>query len=224
MTSTPTAIIASPVWLDQLWLALDPWYLFTHFPAVFPALLTLVFLDLFSSLVAMNAMCQRAGLVDEHGDMQQPKRALSADALATIGASCLGTSTTNVYAESATGIESGGRTGVTAIVVGVLFLAALFLNPVLLVIPAAATSPALIVIGLLMFSEIRKIDFVDMTHAGPAIVTLFLMPLTSISDGMALGLMSWVGVMALTGRFREVSPLSWGLVGAFLAYYGFAVT
>ncbi len=224
MTNTPTALVASPVWLDELWLALDPWYLFTHFPAVFPALLTLVFLDLFSSLVSMNAMCQRAGLVDASGDMKNPKRALSADALATIGASCFGSSTTNVYAESATGIESGGRTGVTAIVVGLLFLAALFLNPVLLVIPAAATSPALIVIGLLMFSEIRKVDFVDLTHAGPAIITLFLMPLTSISDGMALGLMTWVGVMVLTGRFREISPLSWVLVGAFLAYYLFAVT
>ena len=223
MTNTPTALVASPVWLEELWFALDPWYLFTHFPAVFPALLTLVFLDLFSSLVAMNAMCQRAGLVDEGGDMQNPKRALSADALATIGASCLGSSTTNVYAESATGIESGGRTGITAIVVGLLFLAALFLNPVLLVIPAAATSPALIVIGLLMCSEIRKVDFEDLTHAGPAIITLFLMPLTSISDGMALGLMTWVGVMTCTGRFREISPLSWALVGAFVAYYWFAV-
>ena len=223
VTEMPRAIVAEPVWLDTLWLALDPAHLLNHLSILLPALLTLLFLDLFSSLVSINAMCLRAGLVNTQGDIENPKRALSADALATIGASTLGCSTTNVYAESAAGIESGGRTGITAVVVGLLFLSALFLNPLLLVIPAAATSPALIVIGLLMFSEIRKIDFEQIADAGPAVVTLFLMPLTSISDGMALGLITWVGTMALTGKILDIPPLSWVLTGLFIAYYLFAL-
>ncbi len=223
VTPMPSAILAAPIWLNQLWLALDPIHLFNHFSMLFPALLTLVFLDLFSSLVAMNAMCQRAGLVNAQGDMKDPKTALTADALATIGASGLGCSTANVYGESAAGIESGGRTGITAIIVGLLFFTSLLLNPIFLIIPAAATSPALILIGLLMCSEIRKVKFDNLSHAGPAIITLFLMPLTSISDGMAIGLITWVGIMTLSGRVREVPLLSWLLVASFIAYYTFAM-
>ena len=221
ITTAPERIIDIPAGLGDLWLALDPGYLWLHLPSVFPALLTLVFLDLFSSLVAMNAMCQRAGLADAAGNMLQPRRGLAADALATIGAAALGTSTTNVYAESAAGIESGGRTGLTAIVVGVLFLLALFFSPLLLVIPPQATAPALMLIGILMFSEIRKLDFDDPIASASAVLTLFLMPVTSITDGVAIGLIVYTGAAVVAGRARELSPLTYVLVAAFGAYYAF---
>ena len=223
LTTPPEAIFSTPTPLNELWLALDFTYLWTHFGTAFPALLTLVFLDLFSSLVAMNAMCQRAGLVDKNGDMENPTLALSVDACATIGASLLGTSTTNVYAESSAGIETGGRTGLTAIYVGLFFLVALFISPLILIIPVEATSPALMIIGILMFSEVRHIQFEDLTTAAPAVITIFLMPITSISDGLALGLISYVGIMLFTGRYREVPWLTYLLAGALAGYYGFAV-
>jgi AGZA family xanthine/uracil permease-like MFS transporter len=221
LTRAPESLIASPAGLDQLWLALDFGYLWHHLPQTFPALLTLVFLDLFSSLVAMNAMCQRAGLTDASGNMRSPKKGLSADALATMGAALLGTSTTNVYAESAAGIETGGRTGLTAIVVGLLFLLALFLSPLLLVIPPQATAPALMLIGVLMFSEVRKIDFDDLISSGAAVLTLFLMPVTSITDGLAIGLMVYVSASVVIGRGKEISLLSYILAASFAAYYVF---
>ncbi|MFT7218826.1 MAG: AGZA family xanthine/uracil permease-like MFS transporter [Candidatus Azotimanducaceae bacterium] len=223
LTTPPDAIFSTPIPLDKLFLSLDFTYLWYNFGTAFPALLTLVFLDLFSSLVAMNAMCQRAGLTDSNGDMENPTLALSVDACATIGASLLGTSTTNVYAESSAGIESGGRTGLTAMYVGLFFLVAMFITPLILIIPAEATAPALMIIGILMFSEVRHIQFEDLTTAAPSVIAIFLMPITSISDGLALGLISYVSIMLMTGRYREMSWLTYLLAGTLGAYYAFAV-
>ena len=174
ITQAPTAVVAAPAAIDDLLFALDPRYLWEHFSFAFPVLLSLVFIDLFTSLAAMNAMCQRGGLVDERGTMLNGTRALSADALATIGAGLAGTSTTNCYSESSAGIESGGRTGLVAIGVGVLFLASVFLNPLFMIVPAEATAPALIFLGTLMFSEVRQINFQDGIAAGSATLTLIL--------------------------------------------------
>jgi len=222
ITPMPERIVSMPQPLDQLWLALDLGYLWSHLPLALPALFTLVFLDLFSSLVAMNALAQRAGLVTPAGEMLAPGPALTADALATIGGAMLGTSTTNVYAESAAGIESGARTGLAPVIVGLLFFLSLFLTPLLLVIPPQATAPALMLIGLLMFAEVRNLDFDDVLSGGAAVLTLFLMPLTSITDGLAVGLMVYVGIMVLTGRGLEVRKLTWSLVLVFIGYYLFA--
>ncbi|WP_206046805.1 NCS2 family permease [Mangrovimicrobium sediminis] len=219
VTRMPEAIVSAPVSFSQYLMILDMGYLFTHIGSAFPVLLTLVFLDLFSSLAAMNAMCQRAGLVDEHGNMIKPTEALSADAIATIGSAMCGTSTTNVYGESAAGIESGGRTGLVALFVGFLFFLALFLNPLLLVIPVQATAPALVFIGLLMFSEVRHINFDNIVLGGSAILTLILMGVTSISDGMALGMIAYTVGTVLTGKARTVHPLGWVLAACFIGYY-----
>ena len=219
LTATPEQAIAMPLPLDSLWLALDPMYLWSHLPLALPAVFTLVFLDLFSSLVAMNALSQRAGLVDERGQMLAPNRALVVDAMAAIGGATLGNSTTIVYAESAAGIESGARTGLAAVVVGLLFFLSLFLTPLLLVIPAEATAPALIMIGLLMFADVAKFDFSDSISAGAAILTLFLMPITSITDGLAVGLLVYCGGMLCTGRIRELPPMTYVLVAIFALYY-----
>lgn len=219
ITQPPTAWAAIPQLPTEIFAQLDLMFVWREFDRALPGLLTLVFLDLFSSLVAMNAMCQRAGLVDENGDMRHPKRGLSADAMATIGASVLGTSTTNVYAESAAGIESGGRTGITAIVVGLLFCASLLISPLILIVPQQATAPALMIIGILMFSEVRHISFDDLALGAPAVLTIFLMPLTSISDGMAFGLLLYVLIMLLSGRARDVNWLSYVLAAVLAAYY-----
>ncbi|MEM1112498.1 MAG: NCS2 family permease [Pseudomonadota bacterium] len=222
LTPLPSALVSMPSGFGSLWMALDIGYLWSHFGAAFPVLLSLVFMDLFSSLAAMNAMCKRAGLVNEQGDMQKPTEALSADALATIGASLAGTSTTNCYAESAAGIESGGRSGLVAILVGLLFLASLVISPLVLIIPAEATAPALVFIGLLMFAEVREIDFDDMVGGAAAILTFLLMAVTTISDGMAMGLLIYVAGMLLTGRAREVHVFAYLLALTFVGYYAVA--
>lgn len=222
VTPTPEAILATPVSSMELWLALDVMYLWSHLPQAFPVLASLIFVDLFSSLAAMNAMCQRAGLVDDDNNMLRPNTALSADALATIGASMAGTTTTNCYGESAAGIESGGRTGLVAIFVGLFFFLAVFLNPLLMIIPPQATAPALVFIGLLMFGEVSNIDFKDTVAGGAAILTFVLMAVTSISDGMAIGLLVYIAAMLATGRAREVHIFAYMLGLTFLAYYGLA--
>jgi AGZA family xanthine/uracil permease-like MFS transporter len=222
LTVPPTDIVSMPLPMDSIWLAFDPYYLWSHLPLALPAVFTLVFLDLFSSLVAMNALAQRAGLVDAQGQMFAPNRALAVDAVAAIGGSMLGNSTTIVYAESAAGIESGARTGLAAVMVGVLFFLSLFLTPLLLVIPAQATAPALIMIGLLMFSEVARFDFRETLSSGAAVLTLVLMPITSITDGLAIGLMVYCGAMLLTGRVRELAPMTYVLVAVFALYYIYA--
>ena len=221
MTALPESMVAAPEGIGSLFLALDFGYLWTHFSFAFPIVLSLLFIDLFSSLVAMQAICQRGDLVGKDGTMYAPKRALSADALATTGGALLGTSTTNCYIESAAGVEAGGRTGLVGVFIFGFFMLALFLNPLILVIPSAATAPALILLGLLMFSEVMQIDFKDPVVGAPAALTIVLMPITTISDGLAIGMIVYVAIAAFSGRAKEVSTLSWILGGLFLAYYAF---
>ncbi len=215
----PSAIVSSPVPFDDLFLALDFGYLWRNFGQSFPLLLSLIFIDLFSSLAAMSAMCKRAGLVDKEGNMINARTALSADALGAVGASLLGTSTGIVYGESAAGIESGGRTGLVGIFVGLFFLVALFFNPLFLVIPPQATAPALVFIGFLMFTEVARIDYRDIAISGSAVLTVVLMTITSISDGLALGLIVYILSMLLCGRRAEIQPMSYVLGLCFAGYY-----
>ncbi|QBE49601.1 MULTISPECIES: NCS2 family permease [Bacteria] len=219
LTPMPSAALAQPTGFGDLWLALDFGYLWSHLGIALPAMLSLVFMDLFSSLAAMNALCQRAGLVDDQGAMLKPTEALSADAMAAIGASLAGTSTAICFGESAAGIESGGRTGLVAIFVGLFFFLALYLNPLILIIPAEASAPALVFIGLLMFVEVARIDFSDVITGGAATLTLILMAVTSISDGMAIGLIVYAIAMVITGRARQVHPIAYGLAVVLGAYY-----
>jgi len=219
LATPPAEWLAAPVAVDQLWLALDPGYLWRHLGGAFPALLSLVFIDLFSSLAAANAVCRRAGLTDGEGNMLRPVRVLSADALATIGASLVGTTTTNVYGESAAGVESGGRTGLVAIVVGLLFLLAMFTHPLLAVIPPQATAPALVIVGLIMFSEAAEIDFSDRVTGAAAALTILLMAVTTISNGMAIGLIVYVLAMLLLGRWRSVHWMAYLLASSFALYF-----
>ena len=145
-------------------------------------------------------------MLDKKGNVPKAKQALFADAIATTAGAILGTSTVTTYVESAAGVTEGGRTGLTALTVAVMFCIALFLSPLFLMIPSSATAPALIMIGLFMISPIRKIDLDNYSDAIPVFLTIIIMPLTfSISEGIVFGILSYVILKVLTGKFKEVS-------------------
>jgi AGZA family xanthine/uracil permease-like MFS transporter len=163
---------------------------------------------------------RQAGYLTDDGKMPRVNRALFADAVATIAGSLFGTSTVVTYIESATGVSEGGRTGLTAVVVAVLFLLAVFFSPIAGAIPPFATAPALIIVGALMISAVKTIDWDDLTEAIPAFLTILAMPLTfSIANGLALGFIFYPLLKVLTGRWREASPLVYVLAGLFILRY-----
>ncbi len=179
-----------------------------------------LFVDLFDTAGTLVGLSEKAGLVDAEGRLPRASQAFSADAVATTVGAVLGTSTTTSYIESAAGIEDGGRTGLTAVVVGVCFVLSIFLWPLAGVIPPVATAPALVVVGALMMGGLRRVDWDAPQVALPAFLTVVGMPLTfSIANGIAFGLISWTAVHALSGRAREVHPVLYALTVALLARY-----
>ncbi len=180
--------------------------------SLWASIFSFMFVDLFDSLGTMLAVCREAGMVDEKGDIPELPRMLTADALATVGGSLLGTSTTTVYIESASGVSDGGRTGLTAVVTAGLFLLSAFFTPLIGAVPAYATAPALMVVGIFMMRGIGQIDFYDFEEGAPAFLTFVLMPLTySIATGLAFGLLSYVLIKLFQGRIRQCDPF---LIGA----------
>ena len=181
---------------------------------------TFFMVDFFDTLGTVTGLAARAGLMDEKGRIPGVGRMLLSDAVGTTVGAVLGTSTVTTYIESAAGIEEGGRTGLTALVVGLLFLIGLFLAPLLTATPAYATAPALIIVGLLMAQSMRMINLEDPTEAIPAFLTLAGIPFTfSIADGMALGFISYVVLKAATGRFRDLNPILVAVALLFIAYF-----
>lgn len=179
-----------------------------------------LFVDMFDCIGSMMGLAQQAGYLDEEGKMPRINRALLCDSIATMVGSLFGTSTVVTYIESATGISEGGRTGLVAVTVGVLFLFAAFLSPIAGIIPTIATAPALIVVGALMMRSVKTIKWEDITEAIPALLTMLAMPLTfSIANGLALGFIFYPLLKALTGRGREVSPLVYLLAVVFVVRY-----
>lgn len=161
-------------------------------------MLTFLFVDFFDTVGTLVGVCSKANMLDENGNVPNAGRALMADAIATTTGACLGVSTVTTYVESSTGVSVGGRTGYTAITVGVLFLAAMFFSPIFVAIPSCATAPALIYVGYLMLSAVRDINFSNITEGLPAFVTILAMPLTySIGDGLTLGVLTYVFVNLL---------------------------
>ena len=176
---------------------------------------TFLFVDMFDTVGTLVGVATKAGLVDSEGRIPRVKQALLADAVGTTVGAMLGTSTVTTYIESASGVEEGGRTGLTALVVAVLFLVALFFSQLFLLIPGAATAPALILVGVFMVSPVKDIDFDDYTEAIPAFLTMIMMPLTySISEGIVFGVLSYIVLKVATGAGRSV-PLLTYIVGAF---------
>ena len=182
--------------------------------------ITFCIIDMFDTIGTLVGTASRAGMVDEEGNMPQMKEALLSDSIGTIVGSVTGTSTVTTFVESASGVEAGGRTGLTAVVTGVLFLACIFLRPIAAVIPAAATSSALIYVGLLMLGGLKKIDFEDMSQALPAALMLIAMPISgSIGHGIGLGLISYTVLKVFTGKAKEVSVLTYVISAIFLVKF-----
>ena len=178
----------------------------------------LLFVEFFDNTGTLIGVAKSAGLLDERGRLPRLGRALVADSTAAMVGAALGTSTTTSYIESVAGVEAGGRTGLTAVVVGILFVAALFISPLAASIPAYATAPALLFIACLMARSLRELDWDDLTEFGPGVVTAFAIPLTfSITDGIGFGLISYACGKFLAGRGRDVSLAVWAIAAAFVA-------
>ncbi|MEQ8664268.1 MAG: NCS2 family permease [Rhodospirillales bacterium] len=176
-----------------------------------------LFVDLFDTAGTLVGLAHRAGMLDADGRLPRLRKALMADSTATVAGAMLGTSTTTSYIESASGMNAGGRTGLTAVVVAVLFLAALFFAPLAGIVPAYATAPALLFVACLMVRGLAEIDWDDVTDVAPCVITAISMPLTfSIATGIGFGFISYAVIKLLGGRGHEVGAAVWVLAGLFV--------
>lgn len=183
---------------------------------------TFLFIDMFDTIGTVIGVSKKANAINPDGTIPGVKKVLMADAIATVAGAAFGTSTTTTYVESASGVASGGRTGLTSFTVAICFAIALFFAPVFLGIPSAATAPALILVGVMMMSSIKDVDFNDFSECVPAYITMVVMPLAySISDGIMLGLISYVVLNALSGKFNKISIMMWILAILFILRYIF---
>lgn len=181
-----------------------------------------LFVDMFDTLGTLIGVANKADMLDKEGKLPKIKQALLADAIATSAGAVLGTSTTTTFVESSAGVAEGGRTGLSSVVTGVLFLLSIFLSPVFVTIPGFATAPALIFVGFLMVSAVVEIDFNDMTEAVPAYLCLIAMPLMySISEGIAVGVISYVVINLVCGKAKKITPLMYVLAVLFILKYIF---
>ncbi|MDD6157244.1 MAG: NCS2 family permease [Lachnospiraceae bacterium] len=184
---------------------------------VITLVITFCIIDMFDTIGTLVGTASRAGMVDEKGDMPKMKEALLSDAIGTTVGSMTGTSTVTTFIESASGVEAGGRTGLTALITGILFLACIFIAPIAAIIPAAATSSALIYVGVLMLGGLKKINFDDMSQLVPVTLMLIAMPISgSIGHGIGIGMISYVVIKLFTGKAKEVSVLTYVISAIFL--------
>ena len=181
-----------------------------------------LFVDMFDTLGTLIGVASKADMLDKDGKLPRIRGALMADAVGTSVGAVLGTSTTTTFVESASGVAEGGRTGLTSVVAAILFGLSLFLSPIFLAIPSFATAPALIVVGFLMMTSVTKIDFSDYTEAIPAYIAIIAMPfMYSISEGIAMGIISYVVMNLIAGKAQEkkMSLLLYVLAGVFILKY-----
>ena len=218
ITPFPTGIVSLPPDISPTFLQMD--LIGVLNPGMFPVILslfTMAFLDTMGTLLGMSA---RAGFLDETGNLPQVERPFLADALATIMGGTLGTTTNGVFVESAAGIEQGGRTGIVAIVVGGLFLLALFFSPLFSAIPSLATGPVLILVGLMMIQPVTKLDFSDYAEVIPAFTVIAMMSFTyNIGVGMCAGFVLWPLFATIQGKIREIAPACWVLFALCLLFF-----
>ena len=183
-------------------------------------IITFCIIDMFDTIGTLVGTASRAGMLDEKGNMPNMKEALFADAIGTTVGACTGTSTVTTFVESASGVEAGGRTGLTALTTGVVFLACMFIAPIAAIIPPAATSAALIYVGILMLSGLKNIDFEDTTQMLPVGLMLIAMPISSsIGHAIGLGLIAYTIIKVFTGKVKEVSALTFVISAIFLVKF-----
>lgn len=182
--------------------------------------ITFCMIDMFDTIGTLVGTASRAGMVDQEGNMPNMKEALMSDAIGTIAGACTGTSTVTTFVESASGVEAGGRTGLTALTTGILFLACMFIAPIAAIIPAAATSAALIYVGVLMLMGLKNVDFDDMDQMLPVSLMLIGMPISgSIGHAIGLGLISYTVIKVFTGKAKDVSVLTYIISVLFLVKF-----
>ena len=221
ITTLPTKVVSmpdsiSPIFCKFEWGQVLSWDMLA-------VVFTFLFIDMFDTMGTIIGVHQGAGLIKKGGDeIEGVEKMFLADSIATVAGACFGTSTTTTYVESASGVGEGGRTGLTAFSVAIFFALALFLSPIFLAIPGAATAPALIIVGVMMMPSIKTIHWEDYCKAIPAFVTIIMMPLAySISDGILLGVISYVLCHAVAGKFKEISITMWILAALFVCKYIF---
>ena len=213
-------IIGLPVWPTDLIGQLDIGAALGL--GLFSVVFTFFFVDFFDATGTLTGLAQRAGYLDAKGDMPRARLTFSMDGLAAMFGAFVGTSTTTAYVESASGIEEGGKTGITASTVGVLFILSTFLWPIAGVVPGAATAPALILVGALMMQAAKDIDWVDLSEGVPAFLTVILMPLTfSIANGVSFGVIAYCAIKLLSGEGKKVSPILYVVALLLIARYVF---
>lgn len=179
-------------------------------PNMFIVLFTFLFVDMFDTVGTLVGVCTKANILTKKGDVPRCKQALFADAIGTVVGACIGTSTVTTYVESASGVAEGGKTGLTSLVVAILFTASLFLSHLFLAIPSSATAPALIIVGLFMMTPILEINFSDYTEAIPAFICIIFMPFTySIAEGITFGVLSFTILKFISGKTKDISLLTW---------------
>ena len=215
-----TGLVDVPPSVDPLFCKFEFHNIFTIDMLV--VVFTFLFIDMFDTMGTLVGVCTKAGMMRPDGKIPGLNKAFMADAIATMTGACLGASTTTTYVESAAGVAQGGRTGLTSFATAVCFIIALFFAPLFLSIPAAATTPVLVIVGLFMLSPIKDINLEDYAESIPAFITIIMMPLAySISDGILCGLISYVAINALCGNFKKINITMWVLAILFVMKYIF---
>lgn len=216
ITEMPTGIMQMPPSMRDVMFKFEWSKIFTA--DMWIVVFTFLFVDVFDTVGTLIGVASKADMLDEDGNLPRVKEALLADAVGTIAGACLGTSTVTTFVESASGVADGGRTGLTAVSTAAMFGLALFFSPIFSIIPTEATAPALIIVGLFMLSPIKEIDLDDFTEAIPAFLTIVMMPFAySIAEGIVFGMISYVFLKVLIGKYKEVSLIMYLLVIAFIA-------
>jgi AGZA family xanthine/uracil permease-like MFS transporter len=182
----------------------------------FAVFFTFLFVDIFDTVGTLVGVTTQGKLINAKGEIPRVKQALLADAIGTVAGAALGTSTVTSFVESTAGVAAGGRTGLTSVSTAALFLVALFLSPLFLLVPGAATAPALIIVGFLMMKSVTEINFTDPTEGIPAFLTIIMMPFAySIAEGIVYGVLSYVILKLVSGKSKQVSAVTWVLFAVF---------
>jgi AGZA family xanthine/uracil permease-like MFS transporter len=222
LTASPDGFIGMPDSISNTFFAMDIMYPITYFAQTWDLIFALLFVNMFDTIGTLIGVSRKANLLDENGVLPKMGSAMTADAGASLVGAALGTSPVTSYVESAAGVSAGGRTGLTSVVVALCFVLALFFTPIMKIIPLMATTPALIMVGIFMMESFRQLDFDDMPSLATATIAMMAMPLTfSISEGIALGFITYVGIKIGTFKFRQVSVITYLLAAVFLLRYLF---
>lgn len=220
LTQHTSQFIGLPDDISSTFFAMDIMYPIEYFAETWDLIFALLFVNMFDTIGTLIGVSRRANLLDEQGKLPKMGKAMTADAVASVMGAAIGTSPVTSYVESAAGVSAGGRTGLTSVFVALCFMLALFLTPLMKVIPLMATTPALIMVGILMMDSFRQLDFDDLTSLATATVALLAMPLTfSISEGIALGFITYVGIMLGTGRYKQVTMITYIMAAVFVLRY-----